>query len=270
MTVRSTLSACVLLCAAVAFADDKKDEKKAALTARAIGVSVNRKVDAKLADQFQLGKIGHGTSVDLLVRSPVKPLLGVEKWEKLTVKDDKGNLLNDPKDLSGVSFVILTQTSFDRTAMTVPVQVDSLPGKGATKVRLEGKLIALCGTGEKTIESKKFDFAQGKAKFGDFEVKVVGNKGIYCENGRYRIGSGELAVRSDAFKIDVVKGISVKDADGKTVEVARHSAGGHRLLGGATHFVFTTPHKQGTLALTYFSKSETVEVPIDVSVGLGE
>jgi len=267
----SILSACAMLCVPLALADDRKDDsKKAAPTAKAVGVSVGRKIDDKVADQFQLGKIARGTEVELLVRSPDRPLLGFEKWSKLTVEDDKGNVLNDPRDLSRVNFAVLTQVSFDRAAMTFSVPA-GLPGKGATKVRLQGELLVLCGTEEKAAEAKKFDLAEDhKAKAGDFEVKVVSKKGLYRDNGEYRVGSAELRVSSDVFKRNVVKSLVVKDGDGNVLDVARPGVGSWVPFEASSLFVLTKPVKQGTVVVTYFDKSEQAKVAIDLRVGLGE
>jgi len=263
--------ACVMLCVTFALADDKKEAKKSAPTAQAIRVSVHRKVDEKLAEQFLLGKFGSGTEVELLVRCPDRPLLGPEKWNKLTVEDDKGNVLNDPKDLSRVNFLILTQVSFDRAAMAFAVPTEGLPGKGAKKLLLRGELVVLCGTEEKSVEAKKFDFAEGTtAKAGDFQVKVVRNKGLYRDNGKYRTGSSQLRVSTDAFTRDVVKGVVVKDADGETLDVAQPGVGVRVPFDTSSDFVLTKPVKQGTVVVTYFAKSEQFEVPIDLSIGLGE
>src|SRR5262249_3237935 len=166
------LSACLMACAALAVADDKKDDKtKSEPTITLTSLSVNRKLDQKL-----FAYSSDSTNLGLLLRYPGKQLLGVDQSsEAKSLKDDKGNSLIDDKSCFKVNFGTYPQIARDRSAMLVYVNsFNRVPAKGATKVLLKGDLMVLCGTDEKSEEIKKFEFKdKEEGKAGDFKLKVT-------------------------------------------------------------------------------------------------
>jgi len=254
------LSACLVACAALAVADDKKDDKtKSEPTAVPTSIAVSRKVDTK---QFQFGFGSDQTNVTFLLRYPGKQLLGVDQSSELkSLKDDKGNSLVDDKGFFKLNFSTYPQIAKDRTAMLVSVNAyNKAPGKGATKVLLKGDLMVLCGTDEKSEEVKKFEFKdKGEAKAGDFKLKVTQEKGFGNQGATFSLVSPTNAIKS----------LVVKDADGKDVDVYAGAPFPSAPKEFTVTYTLQKPVKEGKVTITYFTKSEKVKVPIDLSVGLG-
>jgi hypothetical protein len=250
------LSACLAAGVGPSAADDKKKEDKA--TAEVVKVAVSHKVDAKLADQFELG-LPERTEVWLMLRHAGKPLLGLGEGSKVTVmKDDKGNSLLGK--LADREKRITQETALDRSAVLASLAGKVAPGKGAAKVLIEGELVLAHGADEKTETKEKFAFTEGgKARLGDFEVRVTREKGFR--------GGPEIEITSPAA-FNVVKGVSVTDGDGKAVEaVAERDYG---IGKWAARYVLKAPLKQGKLAVTYYARVEEVKVALDLSVGLAD
>jgi len=98
---------------------------------------------------------------------------------------------------------------------------------------------------------------------------VTQDKGLFRRKGKYEFG-GPLVEVSTSGRNDVVKSVAVEDADGKPVGVVRSTYPSRVLFGQNSSFVLEKPLKQGKLTVTYFSKTEEVTVPVDLSVSLGE
>jgi hypothetical protein len=251
------LSACLVACAALAVADDKKDDKtKSEPTVSVTMLSVNHKLDQKL---FSFSS--DSTSLSLLLRYPGKQLLGVDQSSEVkSLKDDKGNSLIDDKGFFKVNFGTYPTIAKDRSAMVVYLSsFNKAPGKGATKVLLKGDLMVLCGTDEKSEEVKKFEFKdKGEGKAGDFKLKVTQEKGFGNQGASFTL----ISPTKD------VKGLVVKDADGKEVEVYAGMPFSSAPKEFSIAYTLQKPVKEGTVTITYFTKSEKVKVPVDLSVGI--
>jgi len=254
------LSVCLLACAALASADDvKKDEKKEDKTkseasVAPVSIGVVRKMDTK-AFPYSASDM---TSLSFVVSVPKKPLLGVDSEGSKVAKfeDDKGNNLADDKFPPQL---MLQQVAQDRSSMTVALYVyNKRPGKGASKLILKGDLSAIYGIDEKTEEMKKFEFkAKNKAKAGDFEVTINQDKGFNVEGPAFTMTS----------KTRAVKGITVKDGDGKEMELQSYGSFGFG-ENWTYNYAVKKAIKEGTITVTYYSKEEKVKVPIDLSTSL--
>jgi len=260
------LSVCLAACWAPLAADEKeKDEKekaKSGPTVEVVSVHVDHKVDARLAEQFAYGEREDRTEVGLLLRLPGKPLIGLHQDSAVTsAKDDKGNdlVVKSPERKTSIRW----STAVDRSAVLATVALGAAPGKGASKVLIKGELFLIYGTEEKSEEAEKFTFESGaKAKAGKFELAVQQEKGFR--------GGPEVTVTSPNFRRNVVKALAVQDGDGKDVEAVSVPVLDFGFGGWKADFALKKPLKQGKLKLTYFSKSEAVTAPFDLSVGLGD
>jgi len=258
------LLACLMTCAALAVADDKKDDKKDDKTksepiVKPTSLAVYRKIDTKM---FQFGFGSDQTNVTFLLRYPGKQLLGVDQSSELkSLKDDKDNSLVDDKGFFKVNFSTYPQIAKDRSAMLVSINAyNRAPGKGASKVLVKGDLMVLCGTDEKSEEVKKFEFKdKEEAKAGDFKLKVTQEKGFGSQGATFSLISPTNAI----------KGLVVKDADGKDVEVYAGAPFPSAPKEFTVTYTLQKPLKEGKVTITYFTKSEKVKVPIDLSVGIG-
>jgi len=256
------LSACLLACAALAYADDKdkkeekkEDKTKSEASVSPLSIAISRKLDAKA-----FGYAGSDmTTFSFVVSVPKKPLLSIDSGGSKVAKfeDDKGNSLMDEK--FPLQF-FMGQVSQDRSAMTVSLYGNGKrPGKGATKLILKGDLSAVYGTDEKSEEIKKVKFeAKSKAKAGDFEVTITQEKGGFNIEG---------PIFNLTTKTRAVKGVTVKDGDGKEMEVQPY---GSFPFGESWTFTYAVKKaiKEGSITVNYYSKEEKVTVPIDLSASL--
>jgi len=249
------LSSACLAWAALAFADEKKEDRP---TVEVASVAVAHKVDAKVADQFEFG-LPNRTEVRLLLRHAGKPLLGLGEASKLTaLKDDKGNSLLDK---SSEEKSLTWDAALDRSAVLASIQAKASPGKGATRVLIKGELVLVHGADEKTEQKEKFAFTQGsKTKLGKFDVRVSREKTLR--------GGPEIEVTSESLAFNVVKSVRVTDADGKAVEVvAERNFGSGKWV---ARYSLRAPLKEGKLVVAYYARAEEVKVPLELSVGLAD
>jgi hypothetical protein len=119
--------------------------------------------------------------------------------------------------------------------------------------------VVRCGTDAKTTEAKEVEFKdKGEAKMGDFTLKVTQAKGF---------GDAGASFTISATKPDI-KSITIKDGDGKEVELNTY---GHYGFDKSWTYSYSLKKalEKGKVSITYFSKDEKVTVPVELSVGLG-
>jgi hypothetical protein len=258
------MTAGLAFCVALARADDTKPAKKddtkpskaepSKVTVEPVSLSVSKKLEDK--DLFW----GYSsTAISFKVAYPGKQILGIDSTSKITeFQDDKKTSLLGTgffKAQFGTSPMI----SKDRTKMIVYVNTSTNPAKGATKVTLKGSLVVRCGTEEKTTEEKEVEFKnKTEVKMGDFTLKVTQEKGFGDSGASFSI----VATKPD------VKSVTVKDADGKEVELMSY---GHYGFDKSWTYSYGLKKalEKGKVTVTYFSKDEKVTVPVEVSAGLG-
>ncbi len=249
------------LCAAGVVADSTKPGK---VTVEGAEVRVTRALDSK-----KYTMRSGSTSLTVVVNCPGKQVLNIDPSSKVTeLRDDKDtDLTKAPKAKAGGVPLIGFRPTFtqgevarDRSGLLVAVYAGTAPARGATKIHLKGDLILVCGTDEKTTGEKEVEFKKdAQAKVGDFTLKVNEEKGFLPNSG------GSFTVTSTAPSI---KTVNVKDADGKTVDVMTGYSYGFGKNWSST-FSLKRPVKNIKVSITYFAKQEKVNVPVDVSLGLG-
>jgi hypothetical protein len=246
------LTAGLTLCAALSGADPKKPGKA---TVEGVSVMVSRKLDEK---KYPFS--GASTHLSLQLTYPGKQLLGVEPSSTVSeFVDDKGNSLL-PKAAFFKPTFSMSRLATDRSSMIVNVFSGIAPGKGANKLRIKGDLVALCGLDEKTTEEKEVVLKMNtEVKIGDFTLKVTQEKPFFGKGGPSFYVKGTKPV---------ISGVSVKDADGKAVEVMPTGSGGFG-KDWTSNFSLKDPMKQAKVSVRYFSKDEKVTVPVDLTVGVG-
>jgi hypothetical protein len=248
----AALTAALALCATLAAADDPT---KGRPTVEVVRVEVNKKHDKTVPYSYT------GISVSLEVRQPGKQVLGLDPSSAVSeFKDDKGTSLLFP----GIFKTQFSQMAVakDHSGMTVAVfRNGAAPAKGATKISLKGTLVLVCGLDPKETEEKEIEFkANTTVKTGDYTVKVTGEKGFGSAGAFFTITSAAANM--------TLSSVTVKDADGKAVEVTPM---GH--YGYSKHWVYSYGLKKvmpkGKISVNYFSKEEKATVPVDVSFGVG-
>jgi len=193
--------------------------------------------------------------VYVFIKVPGKHVVALEPTEtKLTLTDDKGTDLTAKSPVSGPS--IPTANSRDQARLYVTGA--KMPVAGATRVRVKGELVLLCGAGEKTATAEKFAVKdKEKVEVGPASFEVAIQKGRTVVNLKSTSAS--------------VKAVTFTDAEGKPLTV-----GGTVTLGvsggkvGQTA-VFVPPAKTETVGIkvVYYEKVESVKVPVDTDTGVG-
>jgi hypothetical protein len=139
---------------------------------------------------------------------------------------------------------------------TVFLQAPGCPTRGATKVHIKGKLVAIVGKDEKQVVKKRFT-GTADLSFGTIaELKQVGFGG----NSHY---TGDKPLKSITLVARDGKKFPVTIMSSLTVEVEKKTAYRTtlRIDGSAPAFC--------TLRVTYFDSVEEVNMPVDLEVGLG-
>ncbi len=195
------------------------------------------------------------TGAYLFIQVPGKHVLALDTVAtKLALTDDKGT------DLGAKGSLAESALATDKTKEQARLYVlgSKAPAVGATRVRVKGELVLLCGTGEKTATAEKF-----AAK--DKEKVVVGPAAF------------EVAVAKDkltvTFKTETaaVKSVVFTDVEGKPLTTSgtiNRSAPGGNLTQTGT---FTLPAKTETVSIkvAYYEKIEPVKLPVDTDTGVG-
>jgi hypothetical protein len=244
------LAAGLALCTTLLAADATKPGKP---TVEAVALSIYKKIDDKnLSFGFP------SSSLSLLVTYPGKQFLDIDSSASKVseFKDDKGNSLM----YTGFATTNFNRSQIgkDKSAMVVTMGGNP-PGRGATRLHLKGNLVARCGLEEKTTDEKEVELKlNAETKIGDYTLKVTQEKGLFGSGATFTVTTPSPALKT----------VTVKDADGKTIEVL---AGGHYGFGKNWSYYFSLKKeaKKVKIAVVYFSKEEKVDVPVDIDVGVG-
>ena len=143
---------------------------------------------------------------------------------------------------------------------------DAVPAKGAGKITLKAKLAIKCGSGEKTHTEKVALKAGTQIKFPPAPMKVNSVKGESW-------GSMKMTFTITSDKpTESIKKIVFLGADGKEI---KHSQLGRGRSGFGGKMTYETSYGLAkkvdsiTLKITYYTKVESVAVPVDLSLGVG-
>jgi hypothetical protein len=173
---------------------------------------------------------------------------------KLALSDDKGTDLAARNPISGPGIPI----AFSREQARLYITGAKMPVAGATRVRVKGELVLLCGSAEKTATAEKFALKdKAKVEVGPATFEVAMQKGRMVLNMKTASAS--------------VKSVTFTSADGKPLAV-----GGTLNLGLFEKkirqtAVFVAPAKTETVGIkvVYYEKVEPVKIAVDSDTGVG-
>jgi hypothetical protein len=193
--------------------------------------------------------------VYVFIQAPGRHIVALDPMEtKLALTDDKGTDLVAKNPVSGPG--IATANTRDQARLYVTGA--KMPITGATRVKVKGDLVLLCGSAEKTATAEKFALKdKEKVEVGPASFEVALQKGRTVVN---------LKSASPA-----VKAVTFTDSEGKPLAV-----GGSLNLGmpggkvGQTA-VFVPPAKVESLGIKviYYEKVEAVKIAVDSDTGVG-
>jgi len=241
------------------------EEKKADVTAQATALAIRRPLPPRTKEPAAFVDSG-STALDVTLTAPGKYVLGVDaKASKLgQFSDDKQTKLYSG-DRIGVSWLSeFAQVTPDGEQCTVHLNAQAPPAKGAGKVVVKGTVVLLCGADEKSADKKEIAVKKDqKETAGAFTLQVINDGAAF--------GGPQIAVISDKQNL---KGAEFFDARGEPIKLQLEPYR-QTFFGGpgkTQHgLVSTLPKKADAVSVkvVYFNKVESLEVPLDLSVGVG-
>ncbi len=278
---------CLLLIGRVVFAADD-DKTKASV--RTIGLAISK--PSKVGDSDQIASFNPGTTVDVVITQPGKFILGIDpKASKLTAfTDDKKTDLskrpstfgrewlnasflrfNKETDLKKTTSAIGREwlnASFlrfnkDNSECAFQVYAPNVPVEDAERILVQATIAVLCGKEEKTAEQKDLSLKVGqKATLGSISLTV--QKG-YPEGKQITVA---LATPERS-----IKSVEFLDSKGKTIK--QNFTNTFMMFNNMgkpeyqTSCSLPVPSEPVTVKVVYFSKTETINVPVDLKIGVG-
>ena len=158
--------------------------------------------------------------VYLLIQVPGKQIVAIDSAAtKLALTDDKGTDLVAPNSLGNSSLA----TDKSKEQGRLYVLGSKAPAAGATRVRVKGELVLLCGTGEKTAMAEKFAVRdKEKVSVGPAAFEVVTVKDKLTVTLNTETASVKSVTFTDADGKSLMAGgtINLKAAGGKVSQTA--------------------------------------------------
>lgn len=248
------------VCVAVPAADEKKasDDKKSAKV-KVTSLSISKAPPAKR------GTFGrpNGVRMETMVSLPGRFIVGLDpKTAKLdSFTDDKSNVLFKKGGglFGGANWLTEFGMLFDPDGESVAFEIigTNPPGKGAEKILLKGSLNVKVGSEEKATDKKEMALKpKEEAEVGPFKVQV--NQFV----NRVEVLTDEENIKKVEFFDDKDKPIQ-SGRPGR----ARVPADKGKMVHQYSYFLIGNP-KKFTIKVHYFTKVESVTVPLDLRVGL--
>ena len=226
----------------------------------------------KAAEDHGLSLFGKkGTSLKLLIVLPGKNIIGTDTagCKLTTFADDKGTDLSKTRGWGsrpGWLGSFRLRISKDRQACIVELRSDDAPAKGAGKIIVKAKLALKCGAGETTHTEKVALKIGSQIKFPPAPMKVS-----LVKDGGW--GGMKMTFNLTSTKpTESIKEVVFLGADGKEIksrELGSGRSGSSAKMTYETSYGLAEKVDSVTLKITYYTKVESVAVPVDVSVGVG-
>jgi hypothetical protein len=206
----------------------------------------------------------NGIHMEVTVSLPGKPITGVDvKNSKLdSFRDDKDNVLfKKGGGFFGVGAAWLQEFGMrygpDGESVTMHIRGTNPPGKGANKILLKGSLGIKCGVDSKATDAKVMAMKpKEQADVGPFKARV----------GQF---GNQVEVEAEDENI---KKIEFLDDKGKEIPTSQSHRTRMELGKGKGHYVYYyflgSKSEKFSIKIHYFSKVDTVQVPLDLHVGL--
>ena len=206
----------------------------------------------------------NGIHMELMVSLPDKPITGVDvKNSKLdSFRDDKDNVLFKKSGrLFGAGATWLQDFGMrygpDGESVTLHIYGTDMPGKGANKLLLKGSLSIKCGADAKATDAKEMAMKpKEQADVGPFKVRV----------NQFR---NQVQVETEDENI---KKIEFLDDKGKEIPIRLSNRTRMESGKGKEHYVYhyflDIKSEKVSVKIHYFAKVKTVQVPLDLRVGL--
>jgi hypothetical protein len=203
-----------------------------------------------------------GVNMEIMVSLPGRYIAGFDaKGGKLeSFADDKGNALYKKAVFGGMNWLNEYFTQFDPDGASVTVQVhgNNPPGKGADKLLLKGSFIVKCGADAKSVDVKELEMKpKQETTAGNFKVRV-GQFGNQIE-----VLSSDENLKKVEFFDDKGKAIMTGPPSRNRLPATKDKAE------YVYYYFLIGKHEKISAKIHYFTKMESVTVPLGLKVGMG-
>ena len=214
--------------------------------------------------------IAAGSALRFLIRQPGKHITSIDfDGSEITIKDNLGSDIA-PNQLRRNVFVHSADAFKDPGLVSFQVFSGILPSRGAISLKVSGFITLNIAKEEKVITQKGLKLKIGEElKVGPVHFSRIPAPGITI-NGK-SLPNGNDRIQAAFFK-NVIKIIEFFDADGKPLPAKQV---GGSCFGFYDHAQITQGYSVNgsidnvTVQVTYYSKTEALRVPLDLTVGIG-
>jgi hypothetical protein len=244
-----------------------KTESKPSVIVAGLSLARERKDDK--FHRSMVSGVKAGTTVSLYVSMPGKTIIELDRDACMLTKftDDKGTVLAKPGNTSSWlgSFV---QIAKDAHLCTQVLRSMQLPAAGASSLTIDARLAFICGESPKTAQCD-VSLAKGTpVKLGMVAAKIT-------KVGKPRFGhTMKFSVTfTSSQSFDSIRKLVFLDSAGKEIK-SRYAGGGKHSAFGSTstyskRYELEKKVDKVTIKIDYWSKIETVTVPVKLNVGMG-
>jgi hypothetical protein len=238
-----------------------------------VGLSVAKPKPGDKFGRSMASGLQAGTRLHLQIRRPDVSIvdLDTEASKLETFTDEKGTDLSkaDRAGWKSRSWLSWPEVSKDGHTASFGVTSKRVPAAGAKELHLKAAIVLRCGSAVKNAEVKDLALKKGsKLAAGSLTmtVKSVQDGGGWDEDTKMTL---ELTSRRP---FTPVKKLTFLAPDGK--EIKHHLQGrGSASFGGSTtytrSYALARKVEAATVRIEYYSKVQTLTVPVDVAAGLG-
>ena len=205
-----------------------------------------------------------GLEVDLHFHAPKETVLSLDvKQTSLALKQDDGTELPLEEMFDGNFRLSLNEKP---EKGLVSMRTSEIPAKGTKQIHMVGDLFLVVGRDLKTVDVE-IVLEEGKElKFGPLDVTIGQIGDAFGEPFKK---SFELSSKKP---FDSIASIEFVDAKGKTVENSSGGSGSFGFGGDITYsrsWQIASDAKSIKARVSYYTKTETLEVPCKLEFGLG-
>ena len=211
-----------------------------------------------------------GVELEVGVQVPGKPLLSVdlEKCKLRRFVDDKGTDLSAgaPKGFFGWVTMSSSFREEPTDSCILQIQTKTLPGAGAGAIELEAEVALKSASGSESKEERIALKEGAKISCGPVPIEVREVEAVDFGDSKFSV---QLA--SDQ-SMDAIKALAFLGADGKPMKAEAMGSGSFGFGSKKTYTrSYGLPERLDavTVRITAFAQTETVMVPLKLSIGMG-
>ncbi len=205
-----------------------------------------------------------GMEVELFFVTPKTTILSLDQEQsKISLKTNDGKELPLAEQFDGILDLNLRE---DGSSGLLSFKTEELPSKKTTSLSIQGTIALVAGKETKTEEITIKIVEGGKIKLGQLEVTIDSVGEAFGEPFKQSIQV------STSKPFDSIKSIEFLDDSGNAIESGEGGSGMSGFNGEYTYsksWELASDAKSVKAKVTYFTKTETIKVPVKLDFGLG-